>query len=143
MDVFEDALDLGPGENDGQTFILAGAQGVDAGQFDVQHLVIEEEDGLHGYVLGAGRDVTFDSEVREEGFDLGGAQVTGMGNDAVGPLVEEDEAGHPVDVGLFGAVRVMFDAHDVARLIEQFGFSHRRAPPGSEEQYDDEMLSIP
>jgi len=53
--------------------------------------------------------------VEEFGLELEGA-VRGD--------VEVDVAGNPMDVGLFGAVGVVFGAKDVARLVEQFGFGH-------------------
>jgi hypothetical protein len=35
-------------------------------------------------------------------------------------VVEDDETPSPIDVGLFGADGIMFDAQDIAELIEQF-----------------------
>lgn len=124
-DMFEDVLDFGFGEDDGQAFVFLGAQGLDAGELNVEDLSIEEEDGLHRHVLGAGGDVVDDGEVRQEGCDVIGAQVARMAVGALGRLVEMDVAGDPVDVGLFGAVGVVFGAQDVAHLVEQFGFGHR------------------
>ena len=98
-------MDFGFGQDDGQPFILFGAQGVDAGQFDAQQLPVEEEDRLHGHILGTGRHLTFDSQVGEIGFHFGRAHFGGMAL-----VVEEDELFHPVKVGLFGADGVMFNA---------------------------------
>lgn len=123
-DVGEDGLDFGSGEDDGETFVFLGAQGLDAGEFDVEHLFVEEEDGLHGDVLGAGGDVFGDGEMGEEGGDVVGAQITGVAEGAVWGPLEVDVAGDPVDVGLFGAIGVVFHAEDVADLVEKFGFGH-------------------
>jgi len=51
----------------------------------------------------------------EEGFDFGCGHGGG-----VAEFVEADEACDPVDVGLFGADGVVFEAQRIADLIEQF-----------------------
>lgn len=124
-DVSEDGLDFGFREDNGEAFVFLGAQGFDAGEFDVEDLFIEKEDGVHGHILGAGGDVFGDGEVGEEGGDVIGAQIAGMAEGSFRRFVEVDEAGDPMDVGLFGAVGVVLGADDVSDLIEEFGFGHR------------------
>lgn len=34
--------------------------------------------------------------------------------------MEEDEAAHPIEVALLDAVGIMFEAHNLACMIEQF-----------------------
>ena len=84
---------------------------------------IEEEDGGEGLVLGRGGDIAFMGEVEEESLDPStgsgqrflGAHLAGMAF-----VVEKNEAAHPVDVSLFGAVGVVLGAQDVTSLIEKF-----------------------
>ena len=78
-------------------------------------MAVEEEDGAEGLILGGDGDLSFDGEVGDEGLDLGFCHVFG-----VAFLVEEDVAFDPFDVGLFGAVGVVFGAEGFAHLIEQF-----------------------
>lgn len=60
----------------------------------------------------------FGGQVDEEGLNFGSAHFEGMAF-----VVEEDVTAYPVYVSLFGAVRVMPGAEDVARLVEEF-FGH-------------------
>lgn len=132
-DVGEDGVDFGFGEDDGEAFVLLGAEGIDAGEFDVENLAVVEEDDVHDHVLGACGDVFGDGEVGEEGGDVGWAEVARVAEGAIWGFVEVGEAGDPVDEGLFGAVGVVFGADDIsdtfdklsASLVEQFGFGHR------------------
>ena len=78
-DVGEDGVDFGFGEDDGEAFVFWGAQGFDAGEFDVEDLAVEEEDGLHGHVLGAGGYVVDDGQVGEEGCDPSTGSGHGFG----------------------------------------------------------------
>ena len=67
-------------------------------------------------------------EVEEKGLDFGGAHVAGVMGDfaaAQSGVVEENVAAHPVYVGLFGAVGVVFGAQEFTGLVEEF-FGHRR-----------------
>ena len=58
----------------------------------------------------------------EKGFDFRAAQVAG-----VAFVMEEDKAGDPVYVGLFGADGIMLEAERVADLVEEFSGSGRGA----------------
>jgi hypothetical protein len=76
-------------------------------------------------VCGSG-DLAFDGEVREEGADLGGAEVA-----RVAAGVEEDEAADPAEIADFGAEGVVFAAEDGAGLIEDSGLEGVHGqPPG-------------
>jgi len=67
-------------------------------------------------VLRAGRHTPLDRQVGEELLDLGAAHVARM------PLlVEEDEAGDPLDITRLGGAGVVADAQDLANLVEQAG----------------------
>lgn len=51
----------------------------------------------------------------QEGLDFGGAHLGG-----VALAVEENEAAHPVHVGLFGAVGIMLEPKDFPEWVQQF-----------------------
>jgi len=90
-----------------------GADGIDGGgQFDAQDVVVEEEDGGEGLVLGGGGDVFVNGEVGEEGFDFGRVHFGG-----VAFVVKEDEAFYPGDVGFLGTEGVVLGAEDIAYLV--------------------------
>lgn len=65
--------------------------------------------------MGGSRDVFFHSEVGQEGLDFWGAHLN-----RVALVMEEDEAVHPVHVGLFGAVGAMFESQNFAELVRGF-----------------------
>jgi len=85
----------------------------------LQDVTVQEENGREGLGLGGGGDVAVDGQVGEEGGDFGRAHVFG-----VAELVEVNKAFDPIDVGVFGAAGIMFDADGGAELVEEFrGFS--------------------
>ncbi len=114
----EEAAHFLGGQDGGEAFRAFGGGEEDGFDFFVEDFAVEEEDGTEGLVLGQGGDVSFAGQVGEEGSDFRGVHFGG-----VAFVVEEDEAAHPVDVGFFGAVGVVFDAQGVAELVEEF-FSH-------------------
>ena len=104
------------GEDDGQVVGgFFGPDGGDGGQVYLEHLVVEEQDGAEGLVLGGGRDVFIHGQVGEEGFDFGVAHRFG-----VAFVVEQDVSFDPLGVGLFGADGVLFISDGVTDLVEQF-----------------------
>ncbi len=119
VEAVEDEADFLRGENGGDVFGAFGGGKDDGVEVYVQDFTVEEEDGAEGLVLGGGGDMLFTGKVGEELLDFGGAHFGG-----VAFAVEEDVAFGPVEVGLFGAVGVVFDAQSVAHLVEEFG-SHR------------------
>ena len=115
----DDGEGFAAGEDGGKAFGAFGRGGEkDRVKFFLEDCAIEEEDGRESLVLGGGGDVLFDGEVGEEGLDFWGAHF-----ERVAFVVVEDEAAHPVEVGLFGAVGVVFGAQDVAGLVKKF-FGH-------------------
>ena len=118
----ENALRFVLGEDDGQALRFFGhdrANGLLDGLF--QDMVVEEEEGAEGLVLGGRGDVAIDGQMGEIGFDVGRAHVAGMDVLAGAFFVKEDEAFDPADVALFGAIGVVFATQGVAHLIEKFG----------------------
>lgn len=81
----------------------------------MEHFPIEEDAkrGAQCLVLGRGGDVALGSEVSEKSLDFWSAHVSRMTF-----VMEKDVAAHPVYVGLFGAVGVVFCAQKVAGLVE-------------------------
>lgn len=94
-----------------------GAEGGDIAERLLEHLGIEEQQCGQGLILGAGRDFQVSNQVSQEGFHFGLAQVVG-----VAQFVKADEADVPLDIGLFGAVRVAAQADGGTELIGEFGW---------------------
>jgi len=103
--VLQDRRHLRRRQDHGQPFRPPGPHRVDAAQVDLQHLLVQKEQGVERLVLRAGRDATVDRQVGEELLDLGGAHVT-----RVPFAVEEDESRDPLDIAGLGAQGVVADA---------------------------------
>jgi len=108
-------VDLVPGEDGGEALGTFGRGEEDGVNLFVEDFAVEEENGTEGLVLGGGGDVPFHGQVGQEGLDFGGAHLGGVAFAA-----EEDEAAHPVHVGLFGAVGIMLEPEDFPELVQQF-----------------------
>jgi hypothetical protein len=80
-----------------------------------KHIPVEEEDGAESLRLSGRGDIFFNGERGEEVRDFRFSHIGGMTF-----VVEEDKLFDPVEVSLFGANAVMFEADDVADLIEEF-----------------------
>jgi hypothetical protein len=110
VQVVQEAADLVPGEDGGEALGPFGRGEEDGVNLFVEDFAVEEKNGAEGLVLGGGGDVPFHGQVGQEGLDFGGAHLGG-----VAFVVEEDEAAHPVHVGLFGAVGIMLEPQDSSR----------------------------
>lgn len=97
---------------------------VEPWRLDAEHFAVEEQERREGLVLGRGRAPFDRGEVREEGGDLGGAELAGVAESGV-----TDEATHPVHVGLFGARAVVAKAEGSGQLVEQARLAHAREVP--------------
>jgi hypothetical protein len=75
-----------------------GAEGVDGGEILLKPVAIEEEQGIKGLVLGAGRD-TFQGQAGEEILDL---LFWGSWRIEFGSLEERGIADEPVEVRFLG-----------------------------------------
>ena len=105
------------GEYVRDTFSFFGSDEVEGGlvEFDVEGVAVEEEDGADGLVLGGGRGFPIHDEVGDELVDLWDTHFS-----RVSFVVKEDVFANPLDVGLFGAVRVLFEANIIPKLVEEF-----------------------
>ena len=88
---------------------------------------MKEEDGAEGLILGGFGGFSFDDEVGDELVDFTSGHVPGVNSDL--PLVDAgvvvaDVFANPVEVGFFGAGRVLFDSKLVAVLVEEFFLCH-------------------
>ena len=104
------------GENSWQTFGAVGAD--DIGWEDdlfLENVFVQELDGAERLVLGRGSNLTLVGKVGDVGLNFFGTHILWMAL-----LVKENEACDPLDVGLFGAIGIMFDADGFADKIEQF-----------------------
>jgi len=74
--------------------------------------------------LRRGGDVLLHSQMGEKSFDFRDAHFLWM------PFVmEQDIALDPVDIGLFGANRVVFDAYGLTNLVKKFLGTFFHLPP--------------
>ena len=116
----DDLLNLGFGQDGGQTFVLLGAYGVNrAMQIDVEHMAIEKKECAEGLILGRGGHVLFDGEPGEEGFNLA-PRGPPIHLRRMAELVEADVAFNPIDIRLFSSVGVILEAQGIAHLVEEF-----------------------
>jgi hypothetical protein len=84
------------------------------GQLKAQHLLVQEQQGRQGLLVGGRRHLPLGRQPGQEGFDLGPRQLGRMAQ-----AVVADEGAHPVHIGLFGAQAVVTVADLMAQLVEQ------------------------
>src|SRR5512135_1427338 len=103
VEAVEHAADLAPAEHDGHAGGRAGPDEVAqrVGR-TVEDVAIEEEERAQGLGLGGRADARLRGQLREEGGDVGFAQLGGMAEAMVA-----DEAADPADVGFLGAAAVV------------------------------------
>lgn len=112
----DDGVSLGAGKNDGE--LGRAADTFDAGdevEFAVEDLLKEKEQGAEGLILGGGGDVSVNGKVAEERGNLFLPHGIGMAF-----AMKENEAANPIEVNLFGADAVAFDAKMPADAVEEF-----------------------
>jgi hypothetical protein len=114
----EDGGDFLACHDHGDVHLLGGAYGIDATLHDlITDALVEEHPGIHGLVLGRGRDVSLHRQVGQEGLDLrfGGEEV------GAGPHpVETGEPFAPFHIGALGMIGVVVQTEYLAYFIEQF-----------------------
>ena len=76
--------------------------------FRVEYLAIQEQEGAEGLVLCRSGDVFRDSQVGEKSFDFSGAHLG-----RVTHVVEVNVTLDPADVGLLGAIEIVFEADGI------------------------------
>jgi hypothetical protein len=103
-------------QDGGQSFGPPGPQGVEPGQLDAQHLLIEEQQGVERLVLRAGRDVVVGRQVGQEAFDFRCAHRV-----RVAQAVEANEAFGPGGVAVLGAGRELAHATGPPEPVEEAG----------------------
>ena len=107
------------GQDDGYPRLLACAVYVDfAAQWLLEHVLVEEDERIHGLVLGRGGHLAISGQVGEEGFDLLFAVpkvVPGL------HVVVTDIAFDPIPVAAFGMDGIVTSPHEVAHFIKQSG----------------------
>ena len=122
-EVGDKAFDFIFGEDDWNSFGALGAKfgELEFIELDVKDMTVEEEDGAECLILGGGGNLLFGCEVGEILSDLWDAHFFW-----VAFVMEENIVPDPLDVGVFGARGVVFDAEGVAVLIEEFFFLRGR-----------------
>ena len=89
-------------------------QGVEARQFDAEHLLVEKQQGEKRLVLRAGGDVLVDGQIGEEQLDFRSAQRAGVAHS-----VKADEAFDPIGIAVLGTGRVMAETAGAAEAVEE------------------------
>ena len=84
-------------------------------EFGLEDLAGEEEEGMEGNVLGGGGDITVGGKVGEIGADFGDTHVFGVGF----ATVKFDVASDGREVGLFGAIGEMLEAHFASAFFQK------------------------
>ena len=112
------------GQDDGYPDLPACAVRVDfAVQWLPEHVLVEEDERIHGLVLGGGGHLAISGQVGEECLDLFFAVpkvVPGL------HVVETDIAFDPIPVGAFGMDGIVTPPHEVTHFVKQSG---RHASP--------------
>ena len=107
------------GQDDGYPDLPACAVCVDfAVQWLPEHMLVEEDERIHGLVLGGGGHLAISGQVGEECLDLLFAVpkvVPGL------HVVEAGIAFDPIAAGAFGMDGIMTPPHDVAHFVKQSG----------------------
>lgn len=105
---------FGSGKDRRKPFWFFGADDV-GGEIELplEHVPVKEEDGAESLVLGGSGDVPLGGKVDDERLDFGNTHLGG-----VALFVVEDIAFAPVDVGLFGAIGIVFCPDGIAELVE-------------------------
>ena len=85
-------------------------------ELDLQHLAIQEQQGIEGLILRGGRHIALRGQKGEEDRNLPGAHVPRMA-----AMEIPDEVPDPVVIGLLGAAAVMQCTDPVAHLIHEPG----------------------
>ena len=113
------------GQYDGYPDLPACAVCVDfAAQWLFEHMLVEEDERIHGLILGGGSHLAISGQVGEERFDLLFAVpkiVSGL------HVVETDMVFDPIPVGAFGMDGIVTSPHDVAHFVKQSG-RHTKSP---------------
>ena len=116
---YDHASRLLTGQDDGYPGLLACAVCVDfAAQWLLEHVLVEEDERIHGLVLGGGGHLAISGQVGEECLDL---LFAGPKVDPGLHVVETDIAFDPIPVGAFGMDGIMTSPHEVAHFVKQFG----------------------
>jgi hypothetical protein len=103
------------GEDRKQTLGALGGREQDGLDLFVKDLPLQEKDGAQGPVWGGGGDVMVLCEV-----DQGGADLLDVHLGRIAFVVEQNETLRPIYVGLFNAVRIMFEGQFFAQLVKKF-----------------------
>lgn len=104
-------------ENGGDAFASFGADEAEIGlvEFEVEDVAVEEENGTNDLILGGGGGFAVYDEVGDKLFNFVRSHFFGMAF-----VVVENVLPHPLDVGLFGAWGVLFEADGFFVLFEEF-----------------------
>lgn len=110
----EQRVSFGPAEDGGQSPGPGNVcQPAQPAQRTFEHMVVEEEQGAQGLVVGGSGNPTLDGKVGQEFDHLGFGHLGGV----TFTVVQDKTLGSP-DVDLLGAIAEAFQSEHVADLIE-------------------------
>jgi hypothetical protein len=115
----DDGRDFCARHGHGDIDFLGGAHGVDTAlQRLVEDARVEAHQGIHGLVLGGGRDVSMHHQVGQQGLDrgFGGEEVFARAH-----AVETDESYDPLHRGSLSVHGVVVETEYLSHFIEEFG----------------------
>ena len=94
-------------------------------QVDGQHLAVQEQQGRQGLILGAGRHLALNCQLRQKALDLHAAQLA-----RVALCVRKDESPDPPQIDLLRAKAVVIEAQTATNFVHQSRRTTRRTLPG-------------
>ncbi len=104
-------------QHHGQAFRRLGLRAVvQPGQFDFEHLAVEEQQRALGLVLRRSGNLARHRQMGQKRLQITRLQIL-----RVAPAVKKDIAFNPVHVSMLGADAILFYAQLVAHLIQQVG----------------------
>lgn len=78
-------------------------------------MLVEEQQGAQGLMMGRSRNASFIGQVRQKGADFGSSHIGGMAG-----LVKADIPSGPVHVDALGTQAIVLISEATSQLIEQF-----------------------
>jgi len=119
-------------EHRGESLGTVGSvEGTDIIEHLVEHLFVEEHQGIEGLVLGGGRHVAVRGQMVQERPDVLFIEMA-----RVSSVVEANEAFGPADVRLFCVIAVLAALADLPYLVEELGGVGVGLGHGREEGFD-------
>jgi hypothetical protein len=102
-------------ENQGDPFGTPSANGIEPPHVDLEHFLIQEQQGGQGLILGAGRDVPINRQVGQKNCSIS-AVPSKLGCQMPWKRMQRSK---PVSASTFGSVEEVLDPGGLAHLFEE------------------------